>query len=115
MCAEASNELDNSADAYKYINMVRKRARFNGTAYLSILPDYSSLTKDEFRAAVLQERRWEFVAEGQRWFDLARTGTLEKLVPIAKPGVVPSAKNYLFPIPQTERDVNPNLPQNAGY
>ncbi|MBD1387049.1 RagB/SusD family nutrient uptake outer membrane protein [Mucilaginibacter rigui] len=115
MYAEASNELGNSADAYKYINMVRKRARFNGTAYLNILPDYSSLTKDEFRAAVLQERKWEFVAEGQRWFDLARTGTLEKLVPIAKPGVVPSAKNYLFPIPQTERDVNPNLPQNAGY
>ena len=24
-------------------------------------------------------------------------------------------KNYLFPIPQGERDINPNLTQNPGY
>jgi starch-binding outer membrane protein, SusD/RagB family len=115
MYAEASNELGNSADAYQYINMVRKRARFDGTTYQPVLPDYSGLTQAQFRAAVLQERRWEFVAEGQRWFDLARTGTLESLVPLAKPGVTPTKTNYLFPIPQSERDLNPNLPQNPGY
>jgi hypothetical protein len=57
----------------------------------------------------------EFVAEGQRWFDLARTGTLQTLVPLAKPGVVPQEKHYLFPIPQRERDLNENLSQNTGY
>lgn len=115
MYAEASNELGNAATAHEYINRVRKRARFNGTAFLNVLPDYIGLTKDQFKAAVLKERRMEFVAEGQRWFDLARTGTLETLVPIAKPGVVPQAKNYLFPIPQRERDLNENLTQNNGY
>jgi starch-binding outer membrane protein, SusD/RagB family len=115
MLAEANNELGNVADAYTYINMVRKRARFDGSVYRDALPDYTSLSKEEFRTAVLKERRWEFVAEGQRWFDLVRTHTLETLVPIAKPGVVPQAKHYLFPLPQRELDLNPNLVQNNGY
>ena len=115
MLAEASNETGNSADAYTYINMVRKRARFDGSVYRDALPDYTNLSKEEFRAAVLKERRWEFVAEGQRWFDLVRTRTLETLVPIAKPGVTPQQKHYLFPLPQRELDLNPNLVQNDGY
>jgi len=115
MYAEAENELGNSAEAHTYINMVRKRARFDGTVYRNAVPDYVNLSKDEFRAAVLNERRMEFVAEGQRWFDLARTHTLETLVPIAKPGIVPQSKHYLFPIPQREIDLNPNLKQNTGY
>ena len=113
--AEASNELGNSATAHEYINKVRKRARFNGTIDLNVLPDYAGLSKEQFRAAVLLERRQEFVAEGQRWFDLSRTGTLISLVPLAKPGVTPQAKHYVFPIPQRERDLNQNLTQNEGY
>jgi hypothetical protein len=115
MMAEASNEVGNTADAHKYINMVRKRARFNGTIDLNAALDYVNLTKDAFRAAVLKERRMEFVAEGQRWFDLVRTKTLETLVPVAKPGITPAPRNYLFPIPQREIDLNPKLVQNTGY
>ena len=63
---------------------------------------------------LVKERRLEFVAEGQRWFDLVRTNTLETLVPIAKP-ITPQPKHYLFPIPQREIDLNPNLVQNPGY
>ncbi|WP_303309594.1 RagB/SusD family nutrient uptake outer membrane protein [Hymenobacter sp. BT730] len=112
--AEASNELNASAEAHQYLNMVRKRARFDGTTYRTTVPDYENLSQEQLRAAILKERALEFVGEGHRWFDLARTKTLETLVPLAKPGVVPSAKHYLFPIPQRERDLNPNLPQN-GY
>lgn len=115
MYAEASNELGNTPTALDYLNMVRRRARFDGTNYNNAVPDYVGLTQDQFRAAVLKERMMEFVAEGQRWFDLSRTGTLEKAVPLAKPGVVPQDKNYLFPIPQRERDLNENLTQNPGY
>ena len=113
--SEASNEAGNTAEAHKYINLVRKRARFNGTEYVNAIPDYVGLNKDQMREAILKERRMEFVAEGQRWFDLVRTQTLETKVPLAKPGVVPGAKNYLFPIPQHEIDLNPNLTQNNGY
>lgn len=115
MYAEAQNELGNTLPAHQYINMVRKRARFNGTTYLNVVPDYAGLSKDQFRDAVLKERMMEFVFEGQRWFDLVRMGKLEQLVPLAKPGVVPAARNNLFPLPQREVDLNPNLGQNDGY
>ncbi len=115
MYAEASNELGNSAEAHTYINMVRKRARFDGTVDRNTVPDYVNLSQQEFRDAVLKERRLEFVAEGQRWFDLVRTKTLETLVPVAKPGITPAPKNYLYPIPQREIDLNPKLVQNPGF
>lgn len=113
--AEANNELGNAPLAHQYINMVRRRARFDGTAYVNAVPDYVGLSKEQMREAILKERRLEFVAEGQRWFDLARTGTLEQKVPLAKPGVTPTAKHYRFPIPQREIDLNTNLKQNNGY
>lgn len=115
MYAEAENELGNSAEAHTYINMVRKRARWDGSVERAAVPDYVNLSQSDFRAAVLKERRMEFVAEGQRFFDLQRTKTLETLVPIAKPGIQPQDKHYLFPIPQREIDLNPNLTQNPGY
>lgn len=115
MYAEATNEMDNPDEAHKYINMVRKRARFDGTVYRNAVPDYVNLSKVDFRAAVLKERRLELVGEGHRWFDLVRTNTLAQLVPLAKPGVTPAAKHNLFPIPQSERDVNKNLGQNTDY
>lgn len=113
--AEANNELGNTNPAHEYINLVRKRARFDGTAYVNTVPDYVGLSKDQMKDAIIKERRLEFVAEGQRWFDLVRTNTLETKVPLAKPGVTPTVKHYLFPIPQREIDLNPGLEQNDGY
>ena len=118
MYAEALNEQNNgpTAEAYEAVNSVRRRARFNGTEELPILPDLQGLSYQQFKDALLQERRWEFVAEGQRWFDLVRFGKLQELVPLAKPGVQPQPYNNLFPVPQEEIDLNPNLlPQNTGY
>ncbi len=118
MKAEALNELNNgpNVEAYDAVNQVRKRARFNGTTELPILPDLQGLAYQAFKDALLLERRHEFVGEGHRWFDLVRFQKLEALVPIAKPGVQPQPFHYLFPIPQGELDLNPNLlPQNTGY
>jgi hypothetical protein len=115
MYAEASMENGDATNAFKYINTVRRRARFDGTIYRNTLPDYSGLSLEQFRTAVLNERRMEFICEGQRWFDLVRTNTLQALVPIAKLNVVPALKHNLFPIPQREIEVNPNLKQNEGY
>ncbi|MBK8566774.1 MAG: RagB/SusD family nutrient uptake outer membrane protein [Saprospiraceae bacterium] len=118
MYAEALNELKNGpdAEAYDAVNQVRKRARFNGMTELNILPDLTGLSYQDFKDALLEERRHEFVAEGHRWFDLVRFGKLEALVPLAKPGVQPQAFHDLFPIPQGEIDLNQNLlPQNTGY
>jgi tetratricopeptide (TPR) repeat protein len=103
MRAEALNELGQSDEAHQYLNQVRNRAG---------LDDLAGLSKIDFLDAVLHERRLEFAAEGHRWFDLVRTGKLETLVPLAKPGVTPQSRHYLFPVPQRERDLNTNLPQN---
>ncbi len=103
MHAEALNELGQTDEALGYLNMVRERAG---------LDDLSGLSKEQFIDALLNERRLEFPAEGHRWFDLVRFGKLESAVPLAKPGIVPDARHNLFPIPQRERELNGNLPQN---
>lgn len=115
MYAEANNELNRSDLAHQYINRVRKRARFDGSAELSAVADYNGLSKEAMRDAILKERMLEFHTEGHRWFDLVRMGKLEERVAAAKPGVTPGTRNYLFPIPLRELDLNPNLSQNTGY
>ena len=113
--AEALNEANvgPTTEAYDAINLIRARARNGNTA---ALPDIAGLGQEDFRTAVLNERRHEFVNEGQRWYDLVRTGTLIESVKRAKGGAAnPTADNYIFPIPQRERDINKNLTQNPGY
>jgi hypothetical protein len=113
--AEALNEAMGgpTTEAYDAVNQVRERAR-NENA--DVLPDLAGLNKEEFSLAVLNERRHEFVNEGQRWYDLVRTGTLIESVKRAKGDAAdPKEINYLFPIPQRELDNNKNLKQNEGY
>ena len=113
--AEALNEANGgpTQEAYDAINQVRERARNGQTG---VLPDLSGLNQNEFRKAVLTERRHEFVNEGKRWFDLVRTGHLVEYVKEAKGDKAnPQEFNNLFPIPQRERNNNPNLTQNTGY
>jgi starch-binding outer membrane protein, SusD/RagB family len=113
--AEALNESKGgpTQEAYDAINKVRARAR-NGND--TILPDLSGLNQAQFRQAALDERRHEFVNEGQRWYDLVRTGKLIDYVKRAKgDNANPSDYNTVFPIPQRELDLNKNLKQNLGY
>ena len=113
--AEALNELNQgpTQDAYDAVNQVRERAR-NGVE--GVLPDLSGLSYAAFRDAVLKEKRCETVNEGQRWFDLVRTGNLEEYVKRAKGDKAnPQPFNYVFPIPQRELDLNQHLIQNDQY
>lgn len=116
--AEALNEANSgpTAEAYSAINTVRKRARFDGTVEQNILPDLVGLNYTDFKEAVLHERRLELVGEGKRWFDLVRNDVLVKKVLEEKPNAIVQDYHKLFPIPQREVDLNPNLlPQNTGY
>ncbi len=108
MYAEALNEDQGPTNAaYAAINQVRRRAH---------VPDITpGLSQAAFRDAVYQERRFEFVQEGQRWFDLVRTGRLVAAVKKIKAKSAVSEKNNLFPIPQAEIDVNPKVTQNPGW
>lgn len=104
--AEAQAELNDFDKANEYLNMVRGRAG---------LGDVNINDLAAFKDAILSERRKEFVAEGQRWFDLVRMEKLNEKVHEAKDSVyvapipVLGPAYYTFPIPQGEKDVNPNL------
>jgi hypothetical protein len=108
MQAEAQNELNQTKDAEAPLNLVRKRAG---------LPDVNGLSKDAMRTKILHERRMELAFEGDRWFDLIRLNNgkygLDFLHSIGK--VNATSKHLLLPIPQKERDANPNLTQNPEY
>jgi tetratricopeptide (TPR) repeat protein len=109
MEAEALNETGKTLEAEAPLNLVRNRAG---------LPDITTgLSQDNFRTAVLHERRMELAFEGQRWFDLIRVNhgqyALDFFQTIGKANF--SSKFLLMPIPQQEIDANSNLSQNPGY
>lgn len=108
MRAEALNELGQTSQAEDYLNQVRTRA-----GLLAV----SGLSQAEFKEKVLHERRIELAFEGQRWFDLIRIDNGEYAInflhSIGKTNA--TNKHLLWPIPQKERDANPNLTQNPGY
>jgi len=62
---------------------------------------------------ILLERRVELAFEGQRFFDLTRTG--QNIVGQTGKSESFDAGDLRFPIPQTEMDANKNLEQNPAY
>jgi len=67
----------------------------------------------------MEERRIELGFEWKRWFDIKRRD-LGDVVFKGPNSTEPHAtfdktRDYLFPIPQTTIDVNPNITQNFGY
>jgi hypothetical protein len=106
MAAEANNKATapNDTKAQTYLNLVRRRA-FGDNAH-----DITS-TGTNLYDAILNERRLELAMEGDRFFDLVRTG---KAASVLGPLGFVTGKNELFPIPQGEVDGS-GLSQNAGY
>lgn len=113
--AEAKNELSGpDASVYNAINAVRARPG------IDMPPIPSGLTKDQMRTRIWNERRVEFGLEGLRYGDIKRWKLAETYIPsLVDPGGVhrsfDPAKHYVFPFPQSEIDVNPNLDQNPHY
>ena len=108
MAAEAYNQSSspNDAKAQLYLNQVRRRAfQVNDASH-----DVSS-TGSTLYAAILNERRLELAMEGERFFDLVRTGQAATV--LGSLGFK-AGKNELFPIPQQEVIVS-HLTQNPGY
>lgn len=105
--AEAMNELGQTAAAIQLIND-RIRAR----VYNPPKPLSTALSKDEARAAILDERLFELIDEGKRRADLIRHG---KWLPPSWEKLQDAPYRVLMPIPQTQMDANPLLTQNPGY
>lgn len=98
--AEAKARSGNITGAATPLNQVRVRAG---------LPEISNPTIDD----ILNERRLELAMEGDRFFDLVRTGKAG--AKLGSKGFV-SGKNEVFPVPQDIIDMtNGTVTQNPGY
>ena len=134
MYAEAANEAygptGDGGLALDVVNRVRHRGN------LPALKPEKYADKLTFFYAIEQERIVELFAEGQRLFDLRRWRSIERvfLPPQTSPGVrmydthgalrqtvfnntslLNYQRNYIFRIPPSERNKNPNLTQNTPW
>lgn len=104
MAAEAFNRSStpNDTKAQTYLNRVRQRA------FGDNLHNITS-TGTALRQAIWDERRLELGMEGDRFFDLVRTGQAPTKITGFQTG-----KHEVFPIPQQEVTIS-GLSQNTGY
>ncbi|MBU2952036.1 RagB/SusD family nutrient uptake outer membrane protein [Tamlana agarivorans] len=121
IAAECAAEAGDNANALKYINEVRARARKGGvstnggyvpeTVPASAVP--ADLTGTVTVADVIEERRVELAFEGKRWYDIKRRDLGDQVFGASGyEGLKPdwnAAVDYDTPIPQDEIQSNPNL------
>ena len=126
MYAEAKNELGQMDEDIwnQTIRALRVRAGFTDTSALNY-------PGSDLQQIIRRERRCELAIEGLRLFDIRRWKTIESVMNGYPHGAKFAAGNtqyiqldqrrfnkdrdYLFAIPQSQRDINENLAQNPGY
>lgn len=101
--AEALARLNRLGEAVDQYNRVRERAGVDAHVL-----GVDVATQAQVLEAIWRERQRELAFEGDRWPDLVRTGRAAAVLGIP-------AFQTLYPIPQGEIDVAPNLTQNPGY
>jgi len=108
MKAEAKNGLNQ--DPSDEINEIRKRAY--GEKYNNHI--FVNGTQTQNDEAILQERLFELIYEGKRWWDLLRFNKAFELVPTLQ---TQKDKEYLrlFPIATSVLSLEPKVKQNPGY
>ncbi|MCC8113054.1 MAG: RagB/SusD family nutrient uptake outer membrane protein [Bacteroidales bacterium] len=117
--AECLNEIGDQEWALEWVNFVRQRGF--GWVYKKA-QQWTSMSKDEFRSKILDERIRELICERWRRFDLLRTGNYPALVTERNKWAnrFQSLQDYnkLFPIPYDELSQNEDMDasdQNPGY
>jgi hypothetical protein len=108
--AEANTMLGRISEAEQPLEEVRARARAQASDPVNTLPSISGLNQTAMLEVVRHERRVELGFEMHRFFDLVRWGIAQDVL-----SGFQTQKHEVFPIPQTERDLNPRLTQNQGY
>lgn len=135
--AEAANEafgpdadgLGVGLTARQAVNIIRNRVGMP-----NVLPEYSA-NQEQMREQIMKERAVELFGEGHRWYDGLRwkkaeewfngpvyrmkvtklaDGTIEYEKVLLENRVF-SERNYRYPIPLSQINMNPNLTQNPGW
>jgi hypothetical protein len=147
--AEAINEAEgpngpNSAEMFRYIDLVRDRAGLLGVkkSWDDYTDNTNYSTQDGMRQIIRQERMIELSFEGQRFWDIRRWKTAVDVLstPLMGWNMLVSTmdgtedevnrmmyqqqllleqkfgvRDYFWPIRSSDIDVNPNLVQNIGW
>jgi starch-binding outer membrane protein, SusD/RagB family len=100
------NKVTGAGSAQEDVNVLRARAK---------APLILSVTQSQMIQLIEQERWYELAYEGNRWYDLVRTGRAKEVMPAFSSNW--KDKFELWPIPQREILNNPALAgkQNPGY
>ncbi len=132
MYAEAKNELNQMNENVwnTTIRALRERAGFTDPEALAYNASWSAA---DLRDLIRRERRTELALEGLRIFDIRRWRTAENVLdgyphgaqygdPAIDNGYIRldqrkfnPDRDYLWAVPQSQKDLNPNLGQNPGY
>lgn len=100
--AEARAKKTNSdlSGAVSDLNKIRERAD---------VPEFSSNNREAIIQAIEDENSIEFAFEPHRWFDLVRTKRVGAVLGLTN-------ENYwLFPLPESDIQSDPDVVQNPGY
>ncbi len=108
IAAESAARTNKEADALKYLNTLVAQ-RDASLVYAS--------TGDALIEDIITERRKELAFEGDRFYDLNRLKRdIVRVGGKYQLRTIPFSNNFrIGPIPQSERNANPNISQNAGY
>ena len=119
MYAEAINELRGpTTEVYTAVNAVRQRPTVN----MPPLP--AGLDKAGMQQAIRLERRIELAGEGSYFYDIRRWKTIEQEMNasirdyagrVIETRSFNPARDYFWPVPFDEIDLNPELEQNPNY
>jgi len=116
--AEALNNSGQPGAAADEVDKIRLRVN------LGVIPANVRASQDLMKAAILKERRLELAFEAHRWDDLVRNNIAVETMNAVQDVDLRSGNtvNYgmkdfevFLPIPQRERNRNPNLAQTTGY
>lgn len=88
LLAEALNEQGKSSEALPYLNAVRNRAG---------LADVTTVSQDQLRTIIRNERRVELAFENKRWTDLVRTGKAVEVLTAFGARIKANPQAYYFP------------------
>ncbi|OQP40816.1 starch-binding protein [Niastella yeongjuensis] len=98
--SEARVQQSKLTEALQDLNAVRERAG---------LSPATATTTGDVLLDIENERRLEFAFEGDRWFNLVRTGSVKNVLNITDPN------KFVFPIPVSEIIADKYLDPNLGY
>ncbi len=122
--AEAYNEVGNTAESVKNVNLVRSRVGaqlLNSNSYTNIV------NQNDLRERIRNEKYWELPFEEHMYFEELRWGTWKDKKFKAGNGLTEiwgtstytyswiGEHNWIWPIPSSEIEMNRDLDQNPGW